>query len=83
MAALTTQCAHSLRAAALPETTVPAADLELLVTGAGRALAPVCAVVGGLVAQEVLKAVSGRDVPWRNVVTFHALAGEAVVLDVS
>jgi hypothetical protein len=33
-------------------------------------------------AQEVLKAVSGKDVPLKNVVTFNGIASEAIVLDV-
>jgi hypothetical protein len=42
----------------------------------------VCVAYESPAAQEVLKAVSGKDVPLKNVVTFNGNASEAIVLDV-
>lgn len=47
----------------------------------GVDLSPVCAVMGGLLAQEVLKAVSGKDLPLKNVVVFNGMLAEAGVQD--
>lgn len=54
---------------------------ELVVAGRGAELSPVCAVMGGLLAQEVLKAVSGKDLPLKNVVVFNGMLAEAGVQD--
>jgi ubiquitin-like 1-activating enzyme E1 A len=52
---------------------------RLVVNGWGHELSPVCAVGGGLLAQEVLKAVSGKDAPLQNVVLFNGIMSEAGV----
>ncbi|KAL0972971.1 hypothetical protein UPYG_G00197160 [Umbra pygmaea] len=42
-------------------------------------LAPVCAVVGGVLGQEVVKALSQRDAPHRNFFFFDGMKGSGVV----
>ncbi|KAJ8414546.1 hypothetical protein AAFF_G00037480 [Aldrovandia affinis] len=42
-------------------------------------MAPVCAVVGGVLAQEIVKALSQRDAPHRNFFFFDGLKGSGVV----
>lgn len=44
----------------------------------GLELCAVCAIMGGLLAQEVLKAISHRDEPLDNVGVFNAADGAAV-----
>jgi ubiquitin-like 1-activating enzyme E1 A len=41
----------------------------------GTALSPVAAVVGGMLGQEVVKLVSRKDKPIRNVFIFDAMGG--------
>lgn len=42
-------------------------------------MAPVCAVVGGVLAQEIVKALSQRDAPHRNFFFFDGMKGSGVV----
>jgi ubiquitin-like 1-activating enzyme E1 A len=57
--------------------------LAQLATLSEAELSPVASVLGGQVAQEVLKAVSRRDEPLKNVLVYDALVSEAVVRDLS
>ena len=45
----------------------------------GCELAPVCAVLGGMVASEVIKIISGREQPINNVLFFNGLSANGVV----
>jgi ubiquitin-like 1-activating enzyme E1 A len=65
---------HGMAEAEYPLTTLVAAA-----AGARAELAPVTAVVGGALAQEVLKAVSGKELPWNNHFFFDGLTGAAQV----
>jgi len=42
-------------------------------------LAPVCCIFGAIVAQEILKVISGNEAPLKNVVTFDANTGSSFV----
>lgn len=42
-------------------------------------LSPVCAIVGGVLAQEIIKAVSQKDLPHNNFFFFSTLDGAGVV----
>lgn len=50
----------------------------------GRAhLSPVCAVMGGLIGQEVVKAVTGHNAPSDNWIIFDGTSGSAVVVRIA
>jgi ubiquitin-like 1-activating enzyme E1 A len=49
----------------------------------GKESPAICSVLGGLLAQEVLKTVTRDSAPLKNVVVFNGLTTEAVVLDLS
>jgi ubiquitin-like 1-activating enzyme E1 A len=50
-----------------------------LSTTAGHEFSPVCAVVGGLLAQDILKALGKRDTPIANFLVFDGNTGGAAV----
>jgi len=56
----------------------PAAE-SLVALRMGNELSPVCAVVGGIVGQELLKAISGKDEPVDNFFFFDGLSGSGVI----
>jgi len=68
--------AHGLSAAAFPGAAEGAC--AQLAAARGHALAPVCAVVGGLLGQEVVKLVSARDEPVHNLLCFDSAGLGAV-----
>ena len=45
----------------------------------GSEIAPVCAVIGGILGQEVIKVISQTDEPINNVFCFNGLEGGGVV----
>jgi ubiquitin-like 1-activating enzyme E1 A len=45
----------------------------------GTELSPVCALVGGIVAQEIIKLVSGNDAPLQNIFLYNGLDGDGIV----
>ncbi len=59
----------------LPESKIPEPALELLFAEAS----PVAAIVGGKLAQEIIKTISNRDAPHRNFFLFNPLDGAGVV----
>ncbi|GBG28219.1 Myosin-12 [Hondaea fermentalgiana] len=66
------------------ESSPPEVDHEAvleLVRGAqlGTELSPTCAVVGGIVGQELLKAMSGKDAPLDNFFFFDGISGGGIV----
>lgn len=69
--------AHSLN-----ESHIPDALLERLVTGT-KEFPPVCAVVGGILGQEVIKAISGKGDPLKNFFFFDAMDGKGIIEDIS
>lgn len=62
----------------LPDAAWPAEHAAQFVAGVGVPYPPTAAVFGGVLAQEVIKTVSGKDKPLRNVLVFSALSGEVV-----
>ncbi len=54
---------------------VDAGRVRTLVTAAGVQLSPVAAIMGGIVAQEVVKLVSRKDDPINNWFFFDAMGG--------
>lgn len=43
-------------------------------------MTPVCAVMGGMIAQEVVKAISRKDEPLCNVLCFDGTSGDGTVV---
>ncbi|CAN1747681.1 SUMO-activating enzyme subunit 1A [Linum perenne] len=69
-------------ARSVSEELVPDALLERLVTGSIE-FPPVCAIVGGILGQEVIKAISGKGDPLKNFFYFDVVDGKGVVEDIS
>ena len=42
-------------------------------------MAPICAVVGGIVSADVIKIISGKELPINNSFFFDGVSGEGVV----
>lgn len=61
---------------------IPDALVERLVAGK-REFPPVCAVIGGILGQEVIKAISGKGDPLKNFFFFDAIDGKGIIEDVS
>lgn len=51
------------------------ADLQVLATIADAEVSPVCAVLGGMLGQEVIKALSGKGEPAKNILMFDGTDG--------
>ncbi len=66
----------------LPSSVLPDDVLLRLVSLRGALFMPACAVLGGLLAQEVLKAMSRRDAPFHNWLLLDAAEGEATAMRV-
>ncbi|GFZ03907.1 SUMO-activating enzyme 1A [Actinidia rufa] len=66
----------------LNESSIPDLLLERLVTGT-REFPPVCAIVGGILGQEVIKAISGKGDPVKNFFFFDAMEGKGTIEDIS
>ncbi|KAM7480169.1 hypothetical protein LguiA_028382 [Lonicera macranthoides] len=69
--------AHSLN-----ESQIPDSLLERLV-GNTREFPPVCAVLGGILGQEVIKALSGKGDPLKNFFFYDATDGKGIIEDIS
>ncbi|KAJ0054168.1 hypothetical protein Pint_01205 [Pistacia integerrima] len=69
--------ANSLNASRIPDTL-----LERLIMGA-REFPPVCAIIGGILGQEVIKALSGKGDPLKNFFFFDVMDGKGIVEDIS
>ncbi|XP_044501509.1 SUMO-activating enzyme subunit 1B-1-like [Mangifera indica] len=69
--------ANSLNASHIPDTL-----LERLIMGA-REFPPVCAILGGILGQEVIKAISGKCDPLKNFFFFDVVDGKGIVEDIS
>ncbi|XP_021690214.1 SUMO-activating enzyme subunit 1B-1 isoform X1 [Hevea brasiliensis] len=69
-------------AQSMNESHIPNALLERLVMGK-REFPPVCAIIGGILGQEVIKAISGKGDPLQNFFFFDAMDGKGVIEDIS
>lgn len=56
---------------------------RMLSTTAAHELSPVCAVVGGMLAQDILKALAAREPPIANFFTFDGSSGGGTVVRMS
>jgi len=74
--------ARCLQLHGLPDDSLPLELLRNIISAASCSFPPVCAVFGGLLAQEILKAISHKDLPHKNFVLYNAHEGEAVVADI-
>ncbi|CAI9106768.1 OLC1v1005987C1 [Oldenlandia corymbosa var. corymbosa] len=66
----------------LSESQVPDTLVERLLAGT-REFPPVCAIIGGILGQEVIKAISGKGDPLKNFFYFDAMDGKGVIEDLS
>ncbi|KAG7546270.1 THIF-type NAD/FAD binding fold [Arabidopsis suecica] len=64
------------------ESHIPDSLLERLITGTTE-FPPACAIVGGILAQEVIKAVSGKGDPLKNFFYYDGEDGKGVMEDIS
>lgn len=64
------------------ESQVPDSLLGRLIAGPSE-FPPVCAVIGGILGQEVIKAISGKGDPVKNFFFFDAADGKGVIEDIS
>ncbi|KAI0269874.1 hypothetical protein BC834DRAFT_863729 [Gloeopeniophorella convolvens] len=62
---------------------IPRELVETMVTTATHEFAPVCAVVGGMLAQDILKALGAREAPLANFFTFDGSTGGGNVVRMS
>ncbi|KAL0441910.1 UNVERIFIED_CONTAM: SUMO-activating enzyme subunitB-1 [Sesamum radiatum] len=68
-------------AQSLDESQIPDSLLERLLEGR-REFPPVCAVIGGILGQEVIKAISGKGDPLKNFFFFDAMDGKGIIEDI-
>ncbi|GAB2221369.1 hypothetical protein Droror1_Dr00012544 [Drosera rotundifolia] len=64
------------------ESVVSDSLLERLVAGSLE-FPPVCAILGGILGQEVIKAISGKGEPLKNFFLFDATDGKGIIEDIS
>ncbi|KAJ9140146.1 hypothetical protein P3X46_030827 [Hevea brasiliensis] len=69
-------------AQSMNESHIPNALMERLVMGR-REFPPVCAIIGGILGQEVIKAISGKGDPLQNFFFFDAMDGKGVIENIS
>lgn len=50
-----------------------------MATTAAHEFAPICAILGGLLGQDILKVLQGKDAPIANFLTFDGFVGGATV----
>ncbi|KAI6114358.1 hypothetical protein F5141DRAFT_706631 [Pisolithus sp. B1] len=60
--------------------TMPSELIESVCTSAAHEFSPVCAVVGGLLAQDILKALAAREAPIANFFVFDGNSGSGTVV---
>ncbi|KAK1305491.1 SUMO-activating enzyme subunit 1B-1 [Acorus calamus] len=68
---------------ALNESHIPVDLLEKLLAAGQREFPPVCAVIGGILGQEVIKAISGKGDPIKNFFFYDAADGKGIIEDIS
>ncbi|KAI0051118.1 hypothetical protein FA95DRAFT_1554933 [Auriscalpium vulgare] len=59
---------------------IPRGSIDAVATTAVHEFAPVCAVVGGMLAQDILKALGAREAPLANFFTFDGKTGGGTVV---
>ncbi|GAA0146126.1 ubiquitin-protein ligase [Lithospermum erythrorhizon] len=64
------------------ESQIPDSLLERLLAGT-REFPPVSAILGGILGQEVIKAISGKGDPLKNFFFFNAMDGKGIIEDIS
>jgi len=64
-------------------TTLPSSLIESVAVTAAHEFSPVCAIVGGMLAQDVLKTLAAREPPIANFFTFDGNTGGATVCRMS
>ncbi|XP_051148139.1 SUMO-activating enzyme subunit 1B-1-like [Andrographis paniculata] len=64
------------------ESLIPDSLLQRLLEGR-REFPPVCAIIGGVLGQEVIKAISGKGDPIKNFFYFDVMNGQGVIEDIS
>ncbi|VDB85552.1 unnamed protein product [Peniophora sp. CBMAI 1063] len=60
-------------------TTIPREQIDVAATTAAHEFSPVCAVVGGMLAQDILKALGARETPLANFFVFDGATGAGTV----
>ncbi|GMH01141.1 hypothetical protein Nepgr_002980 [Nepenthes gracilis] len=63
------------------ESQIPDSLLERLAVGLTE-FPPVCAIIGGILGQEVIKAISGKGDPVKNFFFFDAMDGKGIIEDI-
>ncbi|XP_077226712.1 SUMO-activating enzyme subunit 1B-1-like [Tasmannia lanceolata] len=66
----------------LNESHIPVGLLERLLVGTTEH-PPVCAIIGGILGQEVIKEISGKGDPLKNFFFFDAVDGKGIIEDIS
>jgi len=66
----------------LSESQVLTALIERLVAAGKKEHPPVCAILGGILGQEVIKSISCKDDPIMNFFYFDAADGKGVIEDI-
>ncbi|KAF3645936.1 SUMO-activating enzyme subunit 1B-1 [Capsicum annuum] len=66
----------------LNESQIPDSLLRRLIASRTE-FPPVCAIVGGILGQEVIKAISGKGDPLKNFFFFNAMDGKGIIEDIS
>lgn len=69
-----TSAARTLELLRLPAETLSAEAVDALAPLAAPALAPVCAILGGLIGQEVIKVISAKDTPVDNFLVLDCIS---------
>lgn len=69
-----TSVARTLKELHLPADTLSPAAIDALEPQAAPALAPVCAILGGLIGQEVIKVISAKDTPIDNFLVLDSVS---------
>ncbi|XP_047314632.1 SUMO-activating enzyme subunit 1B-1-like [Impatiens glandulifera] len=70
------------QAQSIDEAQIPESLLQRLVLGS-REFPPVCAILGGILGQEVIKGISAKGEPLKNFFFFDAMDGKGVIEDIS
>ncbi|XP_010917552.1 SUMO-activating enzyme subunit 1B-1 isoform X2 [Elaeis guineensis] len=70
-------------AQSLGESYIPTSLLERILAAGGKEHPPVCAILGGVLGQEVIKAISGKGDPLKNFFYFDTADGKGIIEDMS
>uniref|UniRef100_I1R0C6 THIF-type NAD/FAD binding fold domain-containing protein n=2 Tax=Oryza glaberrima TaxID=4538 RepID=I1R0C6_ORYGL len=64
------------------ESQIPTALLERLLAAGKKQHPPVCAILGGILGQEVIKSISGKGDPIKNFFYYDAADGKGIAEDI-